>query len=56
MKSKLCLGSVQFGMEYGITNLRGKTPEEEVKQIMSEAYLNNIKFVIQHNHMLNLKR
>jgi len=39
---KLCLGTVQFGMPYGITNLAGKVTEEEVRQILDYATLSQI--------------
>ncbi len=34
MNSKLALGTVQFGIDYGINNTRGKVPIEEVKEIL----------------------
>lgn len=34
---KLGLGTVQFGLDYGISNRDGKTPEEEVKKILDMA-------------------
>jgi aryl-alcohol dehydrogenase-like predicted oxidoreductase len=39
---KLALGTVQFGMDYGINNPRGKIPEKEVFEILSEAERNAI--------------
>ena len=35
----LCLGTAQFGMEYGVTNERGQLSEEEVKTILRQARL-----------------
>ncbi|MFC1546673.1 aldo/keto reductase [bacterium] len=35
---KVALGTVQFGIDYGINNSRGKIPENEVYQILDEAY------------------
>lgn len=35
--SRLALGTVQFGMDYGISNTSGKTNIEEVKQILKIA-------------------
>lgn len=35
--SKLALGTVQFGMDYGISNQRGKIPKEEVFRILDLA-------------------
>ena len=37
MVSKLCLGTVQFGMDYGIANKRGKVPKQEVFEIFKYA-------------------
>jgi len=34
---KLALGTVQFGLDYGIANCRGRVPAEEVKQILQTA-------------------
>ncbi|MDR2692960.1 MAG: aldo/keto reductase [Chitinispirillales bacterium] len=34
---KLCLGTVQFGLDYGINNVRGKVPEEEIPRILKFA-------------------
>lgn len=39
---KLGLGTVQFGMSYGISNKRGKTPREEVQAILGLARKNGI--------------
>lgn len=39
---RLCLGTAQFGLDYGIANRRGKIPKEEVFEILTEA----IKFGI----------
>jgi aryl-alcohol dehydrogenase-like predicted oxidoreductase len=35
--TKIALGTVQFGMDYGINNKRGKIPEAEVFEILEEA-------------------
>lgn len=35
--SKIGLGTVQFGIPYGISNIHGKTPEREVKLILNYA-------------------
>lgn len=37
MKEKLILGTVQFGLNYGINNLIGKPSEKEVFEILDEA-------------------
>lgn len=39
---KLSLGTVQFGLDYGITNQSGKTTSEEVSAILAYAKKNNI--------------
>ena len=39
---KLALGTVQFGLPYGISNQSGQVCQEEVKAILSEARLNYI--------------
>lgn len=43
--NKLGIGTVQFGMHYGVSNSAGKTPAEEVKQILQVAVENNIRFL-----------
>ena len=40
---KLVLGTVQFGMDYGITNVSGKPSEKEVFNILSLAWENGIR-------------
>ena len=37
MKPQLCLGTVQFGMSYGITNPAGQVPEDAVSSVLREA-------------------
>ena len=39
---KLALGTAQFGMDYGVSNILGQVQFSEVKQILREAELNNI--------------
>lgn len=39
---KLSLGTVQFGLNYGVTNHSGMTPAEDVKKILEYAKENNI--------------
>ena len=34
---RLALGTAQFGIEYGITNRRGKLREDEISKILSIA-------------------
>jgi aryl-alcohol dehydrogenase-like predicted oxidoreductase len=43
--SKIGLGTVQFGIPYGISNSRGKTSLSEVKQILNTAVKNKITFL-----------
>lgn len=41
--SKICLGTVQFGTDYGINNKLGKTSEEEVFKILDYSYSKGIR-------------
>lgn len=43
--SKLALGSVQFGLDYGINNADGIVQFEEVKRIIDIAFSNNIRTI-----------
>ena len=43
--NKLGLGTVQFGLDYGISNLSGKTSVDNVKSILSCAAENNINTI-----------
>ena len=45
MVSSLCLGTVQFGMDYGITNNNGKVSEVAVKEILEIAQKQNINYL-----------
>jgi len=38
---KLALGTVQFGLDYGISNKKGKTSQEQVKEILQLAEIKN---------------
>ena len=40
--SKLCLGTVQFGIPYGISNKNGQTSEANAANIMNYAYENGV--------------
>jgi aryl-alcohol dehydrogenase-like predicted oxidoreductase len=42
---KLGIGTVQFGLPYGISNLNGQTPPEEVSKILDIARNNKINFI-----------
>ena len=37
MTPQLCLGTAQFGLDYGVTNAAGKVPEDAVAPILVEA-------------------
>jgi len=43
--SEIILGTVQFGLDYGINNNAGKPNHNEVKSIFDYAYNNNINFL-----------
>lgn len=43
MFNKLILGTVQFGLDYGINNATGKPSKEKVFELLEYAYLNGIK-------------
>ena len=42
LKSKIGLGTVQFGMDYGISNQKGQSNLDDVLKITNHAYENNI--------------
>ena len=44
-KVKLGLGTVQFGMDYGISNINGKICPEEVRKIIAVAKENDINII-----------
>ena len=45
MSAQLCLGTAQFGMNYGITNKSGQVSIENVKKIIEYAESSNIMFL-----------
>jgi len=45
LKSKLILGTVQFGIDYGINNKDGKPSFEKVKEILDFAYIKGIRLL-----------
>ena len=45
MSPSICLGTAQFGMDYGVTNTKGQTNINEVKRILQICEVNNIKFL-----------
>ena len=42
---QLCLGTVQFGLPYGITNQSGQVPEKEVRRILDLAAKSGIRLL-----------
>ncbi|MDC3387105.1 aldo/keto reductase [Schleiferiaceae bacterium] len=42
---KIALGTVQFGLDYGISNDKGKTNSEEVSKILNVAHLEGIRLL-----------
>ena len=42
---QLCLGSAQFGMNYGITNEDGKVSTDELIQILHLASVSSISYI-----------
>ena len=42
-KSKIVLGTVQFGLDYGINNRAGKVSQSEVDKILEFAYKNGVR-------------
>lgn len=45
MSPQLCLGTAQFGLPYGITNSLGQVSEEEVKNLLTEAYNSGVSWL-----------
>lgn len=45
MTPQLCLGTVQFGLSYGITNSAGQVAEEEVRRILDYATQEGIPYL-----------
>ena len=39
---KIALGTVQFGLDYGISNASGQVPFEEVRKIFKTLYKSNL--------------
>jgi aryl-alcohol dehydrogenase-like predicted oxidoreductase len=42
---RLCLGTTQFGLDYGISNIHGKIPRNKVMEILNYAQQNNITMI-----------
>lgn len=45
MNSKLILGTVQFGLHYGVNNTTGKPSKENIKSILDSAYNSGIQLL-----------
>ena len=45
LTDKLALGTAQFGLDYGISNLSGQTPLNDVKNILNLARSKDITFL-----------
>lgn len=45
MNSKLILGTVQFGLHYGVNNTEGKPSKENIKSILDSAYNSGIQLL-----------
>lgn len=45
MSTELCLGTAQFGLDYGITNDIGQIDKVQVKKIIEFALSNGVKFI-----------
>ena len=45
MKSKICIGTAQFGMEYGITNNKGATSTEEISKIIRTCEKESVRYI-----------
>ena len=45
MKNKLILGTVQFGIDYGVNNVSGKPSEKKIKEILDLAFLKGIRIL-----------
>jgi aryl-alcohol dehydrogenase-like predicted oxidoreductase len=45
MIEKLILGTVQFGLKYGINNTKGKPNSDEIQGILSKAFSGGIKYL-----------
>lgn len=45
LKSKLALGTVQFGLDYGVSNTQGRTPEAEVRKILDYAFSHSVNML-----------
>ena len=56
MNSRLCLGTAQFGLDYGITNQNGKVKDKELDLLLRRAHEKNIIFFDTANAYGNSER
>ena len=47
---KIIIGTAQFGLRYGISNISGKTGEQEVKEILQYGKKNNLNYLDTSSH------
>lgn len=45
MKNKICIGTAQFGMRYGVTNKTGTTGKEEIKKVFEVCQKEGIRYI-----------
>ena len=45
MLPKLCLGTAQFGLDYGVTNKSGKLSQEKISEIVKEAHKEGVIYI-----------
>lgn len=45
MTQQLALGTAQFGLDYGITNTRGRVPTEEAAALLQQAWAGGVRIV-----------
>ena len=45
MTTKIGLGTVQFGLDYGVSNPRGRVAEQEVRRILRTAWDSGVRFL-----------
>lgn len=50
---RLALGTVQFGLDYGVSNLDGQTPPDEAARILEAAWQGGVKLVDTAHHYGN---
>ena len=45
LSNKIAIGTVQFGLDYGIANQNGKVNANEIRSILNFAHENNINTI-----------